>query len=112
MAYYGNGIGSPCSVTPIQQVQNGGMIWVQGEAAAKSYMVAPGMTVALWDSESETIYLKSTDLTGMPSMRILEYTERKTKTHEPSKEDYISREEFDSLKSELEALKNKLTSEA
>ena len=107
--------GSGNTVNPIlavPQAQNSGMIWVQGEAAAKSYMVAPGMTVALWDSESETIYLKSTDLTGMPSMRILEYTERKPETHEPSKKDYISREEFDSLKNELEALKNKLTSEA
>lgn len=32
--------------------QGGGIIWVQGEAGAKSYMVAPNTTVQLWDSEA------------------------------------------------------------
>ena len=50
-----------------QQVQNG-IIWVQGEAGAKSYLVAPNNTVQLWDSEAQTIYLKSADASGMPSM--------------------------------------------
>lgn len=58
-----------------QQVSNG-LIWIQGIEAAKSYMVAPNTTVALWDSESETVYLKSADASGMPSMRILDYTIR------------------------------------
>ena len=89
-----------------------GIIWVQGEAAAKSYLVAPGTTVALWDSESQTIYLKSVDQTGMPSMKVLDYTVREPEIHNPSKENFISRDEFNSLKNELEALKNKLTSEA
>lgn len=60
-----------------QQNQNqGNLIWVQGEAGAKSYMVAPNTTVQLWDSETNTIYLKSADASGMPSMRILDYTIR------------------------------------
>ena len=33
------------------QSQQNGVIWVQGEAAAKSYLIAPGSTVPLWDSE-------------------------------------------------------------
>ena len=49
------------------------LIWVQGEAGAKSYMVAPNNTIALWDSESQTVYLKSADASGMPSMRVLDY---------------------------------------
>lgn len=93
-------------------INHPGIIWVQGEAAAKSYLVAPNTTLALWDTESQTIYVKSADQTGLPSMRIFEYTERKPETHEPAKEDYISRDEFNLLKNELEALKNKLTSEA
>lgn len=55
-----------------------GPIWVQGEQAAKSYMVAPGSTVALWDSERQTIYLKSVDQSGMPTMRVLDYEIRDT----------------------------------
>lgn len=63
-------------VQQTQQPQQSGIIWVQGEAGAKSYMVAPNTTVQLWDSESQTIYLKSADASGMPSMRILDYTIR------------------------------------
>lgn len=59
-----------------QTQQSSGIIWVQGEAGAKSYLVAPNNTVQLWDSESQTIYLKSADASGMPSMRILDYTIR------------------------------------
>ncbi len=58
------------------QGDSGGIIWVQGEAGAKAYHVAPGNTVQLWDSENTVIYLKSADMAGMPSMRVLEYTER------------------------------------
>ena len=62
---------------PTQNQQNG-IIWVQGEAGAKSYLVAPNNTVQLWDSESQTIYLKSADASGMPSMKVLDYTIRET----------------------------------
>lgn len=58
-----------------QQTQQG-IIWVQGEAGAKSYLVAPNSTVQLWDSESQVIYLKSADASGMPSMKVLDYTVR------------------------------------
>lgn len=62
-----------------------GIIWVQGEAGAKAYLVAPGNTVQLWDSEDSVIYLKSADMSGMPSMRVLDYTERTIgqPTHQP-----------------------------
>lgn len=63
---------------PAQQTQqaNSGIIWVQGEAGAKSYLVQPNTTVQLWDSENQTIYLKSADASGMPSMKYLDYTIR------------------------------------
>lgn len=59
-----------------QQPINNGIIWVQGEAGAKSYLVAPNNTVQLWDSEEQVIYLKSADASGMPSMKVLDYTIR------------------------------------
>lgn len=62
--------------TPQPPQQNGQMIWVQGETGAKSYLLAPNTTIALWDSERQTIYLKSTDASGMPSMKVLDYTIR------------------------------------
>ena len=60
------------NVAPVQN----GIIWVQGEAGAKSYLIAPNTTVQLWDSESQTIYLKSADASGMPTMKVLDYTIR------------------------------------
>lgn len=53
--------------------QNNPMIWVQGETGAKSYLLSPNTTLPLWDSEQQTIYLKSADASGMPSMKILDY---------------------------------------
>ena len=62
--------------TPAQQTNNG-LVWVQGEAGAKSFLVAPGCTVMLMDSEGERFYLKSADASGMPlPLRVFEYKER------------------------------------
>lgn len=62
---------------PVQApVQNAAIIWVQGEAAARGYLMAPNTTLPLWDSESNTIFLKTTDAAGMPSMKVLDYTIR------------------------------------
>ena len=83
MAYYN---GYPATYQPVYQVpqpqaqsQQSSIIWVQGEAGAKSYMVAPNSTVTLWDSENQTIYLKSADATGMPSIKTLDYTIREAR---------------------------------
>ncbi len=61
---------------PTQPKQNNDMIWTQGLEGAKGYLVAPNNTVVLWDTESPTIYVKSADANGMPSMRILDFVER------------------------------------
>ena len=89
------------------QPQQTGIIWVQGEAGAKSYLVAPNTTVQLWDSERQVIYLKSADASGMPSMKILDYTIRdRLQTELPvqtqSNEEFVTRKEFDALKAQIE----------
>ena len=86
MAYFN---GFPATYQPLypqyqqpviqNQNQQNGVIWVQGEAGAKSYMVAPNSTVTLWDSENQTIYLKSADASGMPSIKTLDYTIREAR---------------------------------
>jgi len=54
--------------TPIQNNQNGGpnntFQWVQGQAAAEAYLVAPGNSVILMDSNAPVIYFKSADQNG------------------------------------------------
>ena len=65
---------------PIPQPVSNSIIWVQGEAGAKSHLVAPNTTVPLWDSEAQRIFLKSADAAGMPTMKILNYTIEETPT--------------------------------
>ena len=79
-----------------QSQQNNGMIWVQGMAGAKSYLVAPNSTVQLWDSERKTIYIKSADASGMPSMKILDYKEREqSQSSEPTEPQiYVTHDEL------------------
>lgn len=95
---------------PQMQAQSGGIIWVQGEAGAKSYLVAPNTTVQLWDSETQTIYLKSADASGMPSMKIIDYTIRnmpQTPTNQQITDvSYVTKAEFDSFKQEVENIKS------
>ena len=94
---------------PQPATQNNNFLWVQGEAAAKSYPVAPNSTVQLWDSEAQTIYIKSADASGMPSMKVIDYTIRDTQTAQnasfASHADNVTRDEFKSLYDRVDALR-------
>ena len=82
---------------PVQQNNDTGILWVQGEAGAKSWAVAPGKSVMLMDSESNTFYIKSSDTSGMPMpLRIFDYTERTAQ--QPSQSQVLQRPEFDTSK--------------
>lgn len=129
MALYNNGF--PATYTPyytqfapVQQqgqsvqpsVQNG-RIWVQGEAGAKSYLVAPNNTVDLWDSESPVIYIKSADASGLPSLKILDYSVRETNGNTVNAPEsivadktiiYATKTELDGLDGEIKALRKQL----
>ena len=70
-----------------QNNQNSGVTWVQGIEGAKAHPVAAGQAVLLMDSDSNCLYLKSADQTGMPSLRIFDYKERTNMPQEPKNED-------------------------
>jgi len=86
-------------------------IWVSGEAGAKAYMVAPNNTVQLWDSEAQTIYLKSADACGLPSIKVLDYTIRDTQKAQidvaNEKPYYATLEDFKALNERICALEGK-----
>lgn len=79
--------------------------WVQGEAAALAFQVAPNSTVVLMDSEKPVMYMKSADSTGRPGQMVKQYL--------VSEEDYnkiqngsnilnaVSREEFEAAIAEI-----------
>lgn len=92
---------------PDQQVIN----WVQGEAGAKSWFVAPGATVLLMDSEDMRFYLKTADANGMPSMRVFQYTEvgaPKPQEAAPAG-NYVTAETFGRFKDEVLARLDELS---
>ena len=88
------------------------MIWVLNENEATSYPVGLNNSVVLWDKNNPTIYVKSVNANGMPSMRVLDFTERNAdvsnsnenvpKTHKCTCGDkFVTKEEFDALKSKF-----------
>ena len=115
MPMYNNGYPAtyvnPYAQPNYQPPQNNGIIWIQGEAAAKSYLVAPNTSVALWDSESQTVYIKSADASGMPSMRILDNKIRETGQTAPAVTpvaDYATKSDIDALKGQIDSLKMRI----
>ena len=91
------------------------MIWVLGEIEATSYPVAANNTVTLWDKNEHTVYIKSVNAQGVPSMKVLDYSERtaegKNEPHEHEcqcNKDFVHIDEFNQLKANFEALVNKV----
>lgn len=98
----------PYNPMSVQRPQNTNIIWVQGEAAGKSYLVSPNTELALWDSENQTIYLKQTDIYGKPIMyKVLDYTIREevppeqVRPAEPNP-NYVTKEDFDAFAEKLQ----------
>lgn len=117
---YQQAVNVPQIQTVPQQQVNQGLLWVSGEIGAKSYLVAPNSTVLLMDSDAQRFYLKSADNAGMPNLRVFEYTEI---TNIPQNvpqalntdlkdldSKYVKREEYEGLKSQYEAIMERLDS--
>lgn len=100
---------------PVPQQPNG-IIWVQGIAGAKSYIVAPGTSALLMDSDDNILYLKSADVSGIPSLRMFKYEEikeEKNQNTENENKDFVERKEFENFKNSiLEILNQSATKSA
>lgn len=94
-----------------QQAQGGvSIVQIQGEAAAKSYLVAPNSTVQLWDTDAGVIYIKSADASGMPSMKVLDYTVRGEAVSAPAAPavEYATKDEVNALAEKIRDLKDEI----
>lgn len=98
------------------QMPSNDMLWVLNETEATSYPVAPNNSVTLWDKNQDTVYIKSVNMQGVPSMRILDYVERTADNapKTPVKHEcqcggkFVSIDKFNALQSEFEALRSEL----
>lgn len=84
-----------------QQEQTQSLIRVNGIDGAKAYQMSANSTVALFDSNEDIMYVKTTDGAGFPSVRSFKFVEMTQETKQVDKVDYISREEFEEFKKEL-----------
>ena len=105
----------PIQTTPAPMQPTNDMIWVLNESEATSYPVALNNSVVLWDKNNPTIYVKSVNAQGIPSMRILDFTERNAdtsnshentpKTHECTCGDkYATKEQINDLRGKIDDL--------
>ena len=109
--YQPNAYQTQTSVGSAQSSTQNLLIWVQGEAAAKSYPIAPNTSVPLFDSEANVIYIKSADMSGMPSIKILDYNVRDNTPHKADIQpvaDYATKDDLMNIQKEVDALKAKL----
>lgn len=97
--FYNPQMMNPTPVQPQEQTQN--LIRVNGIEGAKAYQMPANSTVALFDSNDDVMYVKSTDGAGFPSIRTFAFTEVKEQNKPVQQIDYISREEFEEFKKEL-----------
>ena len=100
----------------VQQIPTNDMLWVLGQTEAESYLVAPNNSVTLWDKNKDTVYIKSVNAQGVPSMRILDYVERMPENAPKTPEkhvcqcgkDFVRKDAFEVLQGEIEDLRSEL----
>lgn len=108
-------MGQPMQQAPMQTQPTNDFLWVLNENEATSYPVAPNNTVTLWDKNLPTIYIKSVNAQGVPSMRVLDFVERTSTNPTPpvgtafnSPNNFVTLDSFNALKGDVEALRGKL----
>lgn len=112
---YQQPLSQPMQQAPMQTQPTNDFLWVLNENEATSYPVAPNNTVTLWDKNLPTIYIKSVNAQGVPSMRVLDFVERSaTAPKMPSapsfnsQNNFVTIDSFNALKGDVEALRGKL----
>lgn len=91
--------------------QNGGLFYfVNSQKEVEDWIVGAGQTVFFFDRNNSVFYIKSVAQNGLSQpVEIYDYTQRASEGSIIDLEDdmgkYITRDEFEALKSEFEALK-------
>lgn len=91
------------------QHNNAGIIWVQGEAGAKAYPVAPNNKTLLMDSENPVLYVKSVNASGIPDPLCI-YDLVKREDFENNVNVVEESERFKKIEDRLSTIENKINS--
>ena len=74
---------------------------VTGYEGARAYQMPANSTAALFDSNDDVMYIKSTDGAGFPTIRTFRFEEMRGTAMSSPNDDYISRKEFEDFKKEM-----------
>ena len=112
---YQQQMNQPIQQAPMQGQLTNDFLWVLNENEATSYPVAPNNTVTLWDKNLPTIYIKSVNAQGIPSMRVLDFVERTaTSPTTPAgtafnlPNNFVTLDSFNALEAKFAALEGKV----
>lgn len=89
------------------RTNEGTLIRVTGIEGARAYQMLPNSTVALFDGCEDIMYIKSTDGAGFPTIRVFRF---EPVDQMQNQQGQVTREEFDSLRKELENVKQLIRS--
>lgn len=100
--------------TAVPQQTTSDMIFVLNETEAMGYPVAPNTSVTLWDKNKDTVYIKA-NIQGVPSMRILDYTERTVDSIQKNAQNasydinrFVCIDDFNALQNKFNSLQGEL----
>lgn len=86
----------------LQQLQNPqplSLVYVNGIAGANAYNIPPNSMVALFDQNSDIMYIKTSDGAGYSSVKEYSYTE--IQNNQPTVGNFVTQEEFNQFKQEV-----------
>lgn len=79
------------------------LIRVTGIDGAKAYQMAANSTVALFDSNEDIMYVKTTDGAGFGTIRAFSFSEIDLNaTAKPTATEYVTKAEFEKLRNEVQ----------
>ena len=84
------------------------LIFVLDENAARSYPVANGQKVTLWDKNYPKFYIKAVDMNGIPSFRKFSFTEdvdqpniESSKPVQTVTDEYVTKADFEAFEKKI-----------
>ena len=88
------------AVSSQPQANSISVVYIQGgEITANAYLMAPNQSVIRIDNQLGKMFIKTTDASGAPiSFRVFD----EVKTQPKQQTDYVTREEFDKVRGDLE----------
>lgn len=81
------------------QSNTNNLIKVNGIESVRAYTTMPNSTVVLFDANKDTFYVKTTDASNYPTIRVFNFMEEKIPKIETS--EYVTKDEFNQFKEEI-----------